>query len=123
MPRARRSKSATESHGSPLSTVDMVVVVILALLVLTVLVLMAVRDMNGPRYEECNDGGDGVLSKHLHCVSQNGTGTFADFLAAQGAKKEHPYYAAERERLRNGGVSGGHAVSYTHLTLPTICSV
>jgi len=64
-------------------------------------VLMALRDLRGPDLTLCDNGADAKLSKHLHCVSTNGTSTFSAFLEAQGAKKEHPLYAAERARLRD----------------------
>ena len=74
---------------------------ILSFTIVGIVVKMAIRDLHGPELEACMRGpGDSILSKHLHCVSRNGTHSFADFLAVQGAKKEHPYYAAERARLR-----------------------
>lgn len=75
---------------------------VLGTLVVFVIALMVLRDMGGPEVNLCVEGsGDTTLSKHLHCVSRNGTRSFADFLATQGAKKEHPLYAMERARLRS----------------------
>ena len=97
-----------------LEAADRVALTVLALLVVAVLTRMALRDMSGPiDVDACVRGsGDAILSKHLHCVSKNTTGSFADFLQIQGAKKEHPYYAAERARLRGErGERGGERPS------------
>ena len=83
------------------SRYDLIVLGMLGLLTAGVIVQMAVRDMNGPIVEACYnaDGTRIPLSKHIHCVGRNATKTFSDFLDGQGAKKEHPFYAAERDRL------------------------
>ena len=60
---------------------------------------MAFKDLQGPDTEACVNVAD-KISKHLHCVSKDGTKSFAKFLAEQGAKKGHPYYEAERARIK-----------------------
>ena len=96
-----RRKAPVLEESTGYSRSDLVVLGLLGLLTVGVLVQMAVRDMNGPIVEACYnaDGTTIPLSKHIHCVGRNGTRTFSDFLDGQGAKKEHPFYAAERERL------------------------
>ena len=86
------------------NTCDLAMAIFLGILVLGVVAHQAYLDhVRGPNWGECDGIANEHLSKHLHCVSQNHTGTFAQFLAEQGAKKEHPYYAAERERLKHHG--------------------
>ena len=92
------------------------------LLILAVLTVgkMAVRDlMSGPDLAACAHGNsDAMLSKHLHCVSQNGTRSFAAFLAMQGAKKEHvrssrPTAPQHHRRLPTSHDSNHVACSHT----------
>ena len=96
-----RRKAPVLEESTGYSRSDLVVLGLLGLLTVGVLVQMAVRDMNGPIVEACYnaDGTRIPLSKHIHCVGRNATKTFSDFLDGQGAKKEHPFYAAERDRL------------------------
>ena len=89
--------SDEKEESTSFSRSDRYMLGFLGFLVVLVVAQMVIRDLDGPQIEACD--GD-VISKHLHCVSRNGTRTFAEFLAVQGAKKEHPYYAAEREAQR-----------------------
>ena len=40
-----------------------------------------------------------------------------------GFTKKKPFYGNQQKNHQGGFKRGGGAVSYTHLTLPTICSV
>ena len=115
----RRSAHESSDDSTAFSRSDRYALGVLALLVVGVILLMAARDLNGPLVEACvTDGGDSVLPKHIHCVSRNGTKSFSAFLDAQGAKKEHPFYAAERSRLRGDRARrshGGHNANATRL--------
>ena len=104
-----------EDARSPLVTkADLAFLALLFALAIFTVARMAMRDMSGPQTNLCSHEAD-KLSKHLHCVSEDGTKSFASFLAHQGAKKGHPYYEAEKARIHS------HAPKvHTHTKAPTV---
>ena len=89
------------NHDEPLMrSGDYCMLGLLAFSVVAVVLRMVVKDSTvGLETDRCF-AEQGVISKHMHCVSTNGTHSFADFLATQGAKKGHPYYEQEKERVQ-----------------------
>ena len=101
-------RKPSDHESTAFSKSDLWVLSLLALLVVGVIVKMAVKDMAGIDFEACENGRDTMISKHLHCVTNNNSNyrDFGQFLAQQGAKKEHPNYVAERARIHGAGGKG-----------------
>ena len=119
---ASPAKPTKEEVGPAVTRSDVWFLWVLFGLVLVILGRMAWKDMNlgGAEVHKCADDQE-KIAKHLHCISTNGTTNFAAFLANQGAKKQHPNYEKERERvqkLRSANSSrlgsGGGSSSSTH---------
>ena len=96
----KRANSKLCNEDAAFTRCDFIMLGFFSVLVVLTLGRMAWIDVfEGPRVEICDEVQD-KISKHLHCVTQNNTKSFAEFLAAQGAKKEMPQYQKERERVR-----------------------
>ena len=94
-----------EDEDSAFRRADQWVLRILIILVVVVVARMAIKDFTvGPDLDKCT-AEQGKIPKHMHCVSRNGTRSFAEFLSTQGAKKAHPNYERERERVEQKAAS------------------
>ena len=94
-----------EDEDSAFRRADHWVLRIFIILVVAVVARMAIKDfMVGPEMDKCT-AEQGKIPKHMHCVSRNGTRSFAEFLSTQGAKKAHPNYERERERVEQKAAS------------------
>lgn len=108
--RKRGAVPATEDAA--ITRFDLYTLGFLVVLVIMVLGRMAWYDHQGPKTDICDEE-QLKIAKHLHCVSHNNTKSFAEFLAAQGAKKQHPNYESERNRLAQSRLQrlGNHNTS------------
>jgi hypothetical protein len=101
---SKKTRTSREAHletePSAYHRSDSIMIGVLSLLIIATLVLTAFRDIRGPDTSLC-EGVESSISKHLHCVSRNETRSFSQFLAEQGAKKQHPNYVAERARIHS----------------------